>query len=475
MPELTLQAVQSAAGYARSWLSFRQRYLRVPGIQVAMLYGDDIVLSEAFGDADVEQHDALTTEHRFRVASHSKMFTATAILQLAQHGRLRLDDAVGQWVSYLADDATGIGAVTTRELLSHSGGVIRDGIEADHWQLLTRFPDSDGLRALASSGARVLPRNDRFKYSNVGYSLLGQIVEAVSGSTYAEYVAANILEPLGMAHTTPEYDEAAGPHAVGYTSLAYGDKRVPIDHIRTGAMASATGFSSTAEDLCRFAAAHFSGDDRLLDEDAQRTMRHSWWEVGDPAKRHYGLGLGVTQCGERRLVGHSGGFPGFITHTLFDPDDRLAVSVLTNAIDGPADSLAMGLVKLVDAAAGSDGRAEPVERFACRLADMWSVRDVAVLGGRLLFVDPTATDPTDATFELQPEGETTLRITEGSGYGAVGETLEFTFASDGSVEFVRGAGGAAWWPIEHFHLGDRVTLPDGGSPIPMASSRTRSS
>ena len=121
-------------------------------------------------------------------------------------------------------------------------------------------------------------------------------------------------------------------------------------------MAAATGFSSTASDLVRWGAAHFHGDERVLSDDSKRLMQRTEWVVGD-ASGEYGLGLAVADVGGRRVLGHGGGFPGFITRTWFDPVDRLAVSVLTNAIDGPAMTLANVGIRLVDLAAQGSGDA----------------------------------------------------------------------------------------------------------------------
>ena len=96
------------------WIAFRQRLDRVPGIQVAVLHEDRLVLSSAHGHADVESGVALTTSHLFRIASHSKTFTATAVLQLVEDGRLRLDDPLGDHLDFLAGAPAG--RVTVREV-----------------------------------------------------------------------------------------------------------------------------------------------------------------------------------------------------------------------------------------------------------------------------------------------------------------------------------------------------------------------
>ena len=89
MTDLTAEAVRSAAAYADSWLAYRQTYLRIPGVQVAILFDGEVVLSAAYGHADVEGDLALTPQHLFRVASHSKTFTATAVMQLVEAGDAR--------------------------------------------------------------------------------------------------------------------------------------------------------------------------------------------------------------------------------------------------------------------------------------------------------------------------------------------------------------------------------------------------
>ena len=145
-PEIDLASARQALAYFDRWLAFRQHYLRVPGVQAAVLIGDTVELSTAHGLADVERAVPMTTEHLFRIASHSKTFTSTAVLQLVEQGRLRLDDTAGSWVPYLAEQHSPLADVTVRELLSHAGRVYRDSRDGDFWQLRRRFPDRGQLR-----------------------------------------------------------------------------------------------------------------------------------------------------------------------------------------------------------------------------------------------------------------------------------------------------------------------------------------
>jgi CubicO group peptidase (beta-lactamase class C family) len=465
-------AVADASRYFASWLAFRQRFERVPGVQAAVLHDDALELSVAYGHADLERQEPLTADHLFRIASHSKTFTATAIMQLAERRALRLDDEAQAWLPHLKDSPAA--SVTIRELLAHGSGMIRDGWDGDFWQLSRSFPDADDVRRVSIDDADVLARNERFKYSNIGFSLLGLVIEAASGQSYNTYVTDNVVAPLGLQNTGPELDpERATQYSTGYSALTYSDRRIPIDHIDTGAMSAATGFYSTASDVVRYVAAHFLGDERLLTDNSKRQMQRTEWKV-EGTESSYALGFAVARLGGRRVLGHGGGFPGHITRTFFDPIDRIAVSVLTNAIDGPALAMATAGIRLIDLAqAGVDGSSKVTERdaidlsrFRGRFASLWGVYDVVDLGGRLYQLDPSVPDPTLEPQVLDVVDERTLTFAKGSGYGSQGERMQYEFADDGSVLSVRGGSGSLAYPIEDFALAaagrDRITV---GSPL----------
>lgn len=417
-------------------------------MQVAVLHDGDVVAERAFGRADLASGEPLTTAHRFRIASHSKTFTATLIHRLAEAGRLRLDDRVDHHLHELADHP--IGARTLDDLLAHGSGAIRDGYDTSHWQLIRPFPDRASLLRIATDRADVLPANARFKYSNVTYSLLGLVIEAVTGSSFAEHLAEAVLGPLGLTSTAADLDgvDDDAPLATGHGAAVFG-RRVPIDHVGTGAMAAATGLVSTAGDVVRWAAAHFLGDERILGDDAKRRMQRTRWAVEGSAGGEYASGFGVTTINQRRLLGHGGGFPGHITHTLFDPHARVAVSVLTNAIDGPAQAYAANFFRLLDLAtrpapdAGDAVDETTANRFTGRFATLWGVFDVVALGGRLWHLDAVVGEPTADAIELAVVDETTLRIPGGPGYGSPGETAVYRRRADGTIASVDWAGGFA--------------------------------
>ncbi len=133
-----------ALAYITEWLSFQMRQSEQPGCAVAIGLKDRIVLDEAFGHADLLAGTPLTPRHRFRVASHSKSFTAAAVLKLREDGRLKLDDRAGDYVKDLHED---VAQATIAQLLSHSAGLFRDGTNSGYWLGLAAFPDEAAIRA----------------------------------------------------------------------------------------------------------------------------------------------------------------------------------------------------------------------------------------------------------------------------------------------------------------------------------------
>jgi CubicO group peptidase (beta-lactamase class C family) len=454
-----------ALAYGDSYLAFRQRYDRVPGIQAAVLADGHLKLYSAHGLADVATGTPLTNKHLFRIASQSKTVTATLIFQLVEDGLLRLDDTAGQLVPELS--ASPVADRSIRELLSHSAGLFRDSADGDFWQLSRPFPArAELLESLNDPRAAVLPANERFKYSNIGYGLLGLIIEATSGSGYQEVVDRRIAGPLGLVDFGPELNpDRAAELASGYSSLAHSEHRSRIEHIDTASLGAATGFCSTATDLVRYFAAHRFGDTSLLTDSSKRRMQQSQWQVGSDADRRYGLGLALTRVGQRELIGHGGGYPGHCSCTVVDPQTGLVVSVLTNAIDGPAQSLTHALVKLIDLA-GAAARPDqpPIDpaRFAGRYASLWGVVDIASLGGRLFRIHPAQADPTDGVAELRIVDEDTLQVAGGDGYGSFGEQLTFTFGADGAVASVRGESQVSLVPLQEFTVPSVVKAPSRG-------------
>ena len=478
-PGSAVDALREALAYVDAWLDYRIWKLRTPGAQVAVWFDGRLQFSQAYGVSNLGTGEVLTTSHLFRIASHSKTFTATAIMQLVEAGKLRLDDTVGAWIPELSEAGSPLAEVTVRQLVSHSAGVIRDGVDSTFWAHSRPFPDEEALMELTIREGAVREPDATFKYTNIGFSLLGMIIGKAAGSTYNDYVQTAIIEKLGLQNTGPELDESRlSEYAGGHSGLSSWSERQVIPHIDTHAMAAATGFYSTAEDMMHFASAHVFGDDRLISDRSKREMQRPMWTGLAPDKPQDGYGYGTTihDYDGHRMVGHSGGYPGHITRTMWDPNEGLAISVLTNAVDGPAEELASGILKILDKARevprklplssglvnsadipepASHGEEIDLDRFTGRFAALWGVTDVYILGGRLFASSPVTPSPLVQPYELAVVDENTLRIMGGSPYGSVGEQFRYERDADGRIISVF-TGGMKAWPIGDYRARDRV-------------------
>src|SRR5688572_8652774 len=215
--------LKAALDYLPRWLEFQMRLHEQPGCVVALAHRGRVVLEQAFGYADAAKRERLTPRHRFRVASHSKSFTAAGIMKLQEKRKLRLRDEVGRYVGGL-DPA--ISRVTLAELLSHRAGIVRDGPDAGQFVDRRTFVDEAELRAHLESPP-ILKRNARFKYSNHGYALLGLVVRAATGEDYASWIAREVVAAAGLEETAPDMPLAKGtPFARGHTGRLPAGRRV---------------------------------------------------------------------------------------------------------------------------------------------------------------------------------------------------------------------------------------------------------
>src|ERR1700710_2834258 len=206
--------LQSATGYIRDWLELQLRASEQPGCMVAIAHRGKVVAEFAFGHANLATGEKLTPRHRFRIASHSKSFTAAGIMKLRERSQLRLDDPVGQYVKGLHPQ---VAETTIAQVLSHSAGLVRDGTAAGQFSDNRPFLSVEELIADLQSPPAIEP-NTRFKYSNHGYALIGLVIEAITKEPYRVWIEREIVDAVGLRETRPDMPIAKGvPFARGHT------------------------------------------------------------------------------------------------------------------------------------------------------------------------------------------------------------------------------------------------------------------
>ena len=415
-------------------LAAEQRDKRLPSIAAAVARDGEVIWESAVGMADVEAGAEATPDTQYRVGSITKTFTAAAIMQLRDAGKLDLEDTLDLHVEGAAHKPT------IRRLLSHASGLQRE-TQDDSW-LTLRFAPPDELLETLETAEMVLPAGARFHYSNLAYALLGIVVERVSGVPYMDYVRERLFEPAGLARVT---FDTRSPAARGYVAQPYADRVWRAVDVETGAWASAGQLWGTVGDLCRWGQFLAEPDEAVLAKKSAEEMRtvqviteHERWLAG------YGLGLILRRDGERILAGHSGSMPGFIALLLFSPREKVVAAALTNESQALLGELGLSLVRTA------------VEEWPVR-PEPWRVGDpppddvVPLLG--VWFIEASqvilrwrdgqleARSPEDADWEPASvfERETADRWRTVSG-PEHGEALRIVRAEDGSVERMVWAG-----------------------------------
>jgi D-alanyl-D-alanine carboxypeptidase len=420
--------------YIDEWLARRYETLDIPGFVAAISKNGKIVLQEAYGYSNLETKSKMKPDNIFRIASHSKTFTAVAIMQQQEQGKLKIDDTVISHLLWLAKHTDPrMKTITIGQILSHSSGIVRDGHDSEYWGLEQPFPNELELKADFMANYIITDSNLKFKYSNYAYSLLGLLIKEVSGLSYADYVTKYIIEPLELKNTGPEFvDTIKGQIVTGYTRPDLPDKkRLPIDNIDTHAMASATGFYSTTEDVCSFYTALTVGSGKLLTDESKKEMQRTQWQVGgSKANDQYGFGLCIEYEGDKRMFGHGGGFPGHITKTYCYPEESIVVTVLTNCLASPATSLARGIVSIISFFEKSrTGDHKQYQKYEGRYFNLWNVCDIVATDKGLVSVSPSEFKPFDSDDleEFTHQEKDIFTVTKAGGYSSESEQVSFEF------------------------------------------------
>ncbi len=307
----------------------------VPGASVSVIRDGQVVLSRAYGLADLENRASATPATNYRLASMTKQFTAAAILLLAEDGCLALDDPIIKWLPMLPHAAE----ITIRHLLTHTSGLI-DYEDLIRESISRQLHDADVLHLLETHNRTYFVPGTSFRYSNSGYALLALIVGKASQQGFALFLRERILAPLGMQNTLA-YEEGISTithRAFGYSVVELSWTRT--DQSLTSAVLGDGGIYSSIDDLAKWDAALY--DTRLLSAESIRLAFTPAARTTNP-KVAYALGWRIS--GD--AVWHSGETLGFRNVIVRYPRQHFTVIVLTNRNDSEPYSLALAIVKLV--------------------------------------------------------------------------------------------------------------------------------
>lgn len=424
------------------WLDAQKDYEKIPGISVAIVRDQDLLWSEGLGLADIESGNDAAPSTIYSICSISKLFTAISIMQLRDEGKLSLEDEVIKHLPWFTIKQTyeGSGPITLRSLLTHSSGLPRQS-NFPYWTGPDfDFPEMEAIRKQMDSLETLYPASTYFQYSNFGLAILGAVVESISGMSYEDYVSKNILDVLDLKDTRPfmPADLLKAQLATGYSAITRSGTRYAMDPFFTKGITAAAGFTSTVEDLSKFASWQFrlleSGSTEVIRASTLREMHRVHWMDPD-WQTSWGLGFSVRKQGDQTVVGHGGSCPGYRTQLALTPKNKMAYVIMFNATDintsRYVNTLMAVIGKGLDAKQSEPEGVNLEDYSGTYQAQPWGSEEVILPWYGKLAVLGLPTDYPANFAQLKHISEDTFRRIRSD--GEPGETIRFERNAEGKV------------------------------------------
>jgi CubicO group peptidase (beta-lactamase class C family) len=339
--QLRAQSLPAPAKVSQVVDSLAQDFLaqhRAPSVAIGLVRGGDTIVMKAWGQADIEQDVDATARTVYRIGSVTKQCTSATVMQLVEHGKVKLDDSIA---TYLPNLPAAWRGVKIRLLLNHTSGIPSYTDVGARWR--KRWGEEmtpDSLLAFTTGDSMWFAPGTKWRYDNTGYILLGMLIEKVTGKSWATNLSERFFQPLGLEAT---YDCQNTPliprRARGYETVDGAEHAGQWENTAYLAMSqpySAGALCSTVGDLARWNRALHTG--HVVSAASYATMITPEG-VAASNKPHYGFGLIADTLAGHPFITHGGGIHGFITGNAWVPDAQLSVTVLTNSGSAPADEL----------------------------------------------------------------------------------------------------------------------------------------
>ncbi len=428
------------------WLEAQKDFDHLPGLTAIVIDDQKILWSGAVGMSNVEKNSKADASTLFSICSISKLFTSIAIMKLYDEGKLRLDDKVSDLlpVYKLEQKYPESGPITIRSLLTHSSGLPREAAYPYWTGPDFPFPSKVQIDSKLSEQETLYPASTYFQYSNLGLTLLGEIVEAITGISYDEYVQKNILTPLRLSATrTVMPEKLYGKElANGYSAMTRIGKREKVNFFTANGIAPAAGFTSNVFDLGSFASWQFRLRDSTISEILKPSTLKYMQQVHftDPNwKTTWGLGFIVYKGDNGNTwAGHGGSCPGYQTTLQLDLKNKRAYSVMINANGIDPDKYADGISAILNKVKVSEKEnplmpKKDLKEYTGYYNQLpwWGEKYFSTWGDKLVGLSLPSEKPGDAmTFYKHIEGDTFRRIRNDD---ELGETLVFERDKSGNI------------------------------------------
>jgi len=326
------------SAYVDSAINSLMEKYGVPGASLAWVENGDLVYAKGYGYADLENQTEVDPSRTiFRVASVTKLFTSTAMMQLVDRGKINLDSDISTYLKDVGIAKQYDDPVTVKHLLTHTTGLDNSDINDATWEVKDIKTAEEFLRE--RSPYQAYPPGKIWRYSNFNMLLVGYIIERLSGLPYEEYVRKNILQPLGMGLSS--LDQPLPGELQPYVAKAYdfNDGKFDIVPQDYSNVVAAGGLYTTAEDIAKFMLTHLNGGEILSDSVMNFMHRQQFAYPGQILGHALGFredfyGLKRWNYGMQRTIGHTGSRPGFSSELVLLPDRNTGLFITANSRNG---------------------------------------------------------------------------------------------------------------------------------------------
>lgn len=434
-------AVAGPLSVLDAWIQAAVVSREEPGLSIGVVYGPDLIWAKGYGFANIGKRIPATPSTLYRIASISKVFTSTAIMQLRDAGKLQLDDPVSKHLSWfhVKEPRPDAPPITIWNLLTHTSGLARE-LPLYYWNDL-KFPSREEMMRLVPEEPAVFAPDVEYKYSNLALAIAGEVVAAVSGEPYPQYIEGHILRPLGMSSTLVVPSAETPDMAVGYRRHKPGVPREAEDFIDARALTPSAGFASNVNDLAKFVSLQFrdgpAGGSQILKGPTLREMQRVQWLRPDWSSAQ-GLGFGIRHVGQQVRVGKDGAAPGYKSLMEWVPAEKFGVIVLINGYDAdPTYYVNQAMSILGPAIAKATARPKPApvadpswSKYVGTYSWKHVETQILIADGELIMISPDSASPWTSRIRLTPAGPNTFKM---NGGGNDGELLKFEVDANGKV------------------------------------------
>lgn len=319
--QLLLITSSATATATTAFDSFVQLQLKKdgPGVAYIVTKHGETLYSGAYGMANLEAGVALSPDSIFNLASITKQFTAAAIMQLQEQGKLNVKDTI---TKYLPEFPTQGHSISIEHLLTHTAGLARDQRTRSND---SKISSAQLMQLFAAEPLQFVP-GEKMQYSNMGYKILGRIIEVVTGQPYGDYIEQHLFAKLGMKHSNYGHRHSGAAKAIGYVhSWHHGYQRSDMPDISWNYAGG--GLASSAQDLALWYQALQAG--QLISLNSYQQMINPF-TLNDGSSSSYGYGLNNIELHNRKVIIHQGGLPGYSTSAAYFPEEGIYAAVLSN-------------------------------------------------------------------------------------------------------------------------------------------------